>query len=90
MSITTCYFIEYCIQYLTKIQYFRATPMLPIIFKLFTESSVLKTTVMNDNTQENVFIFDAPDELWSDINECVAKVVLTGKGANFLPPDVFK
>ena len=45
---------------------------------------------MNDNTQENVFIFDAPDELWSDINECVAKVVLTGKGANFLPPDVFK
>ena len=45
---------------------------------------------MSDNTQVNMCIFDAPDELWSDINECVAKVVLTGKGASFLPPDVFK
>ena len=45
---------------------------------------------MSDNTQVNMCIFDAPDELWSKIDESVAKVVLTGKGASSLPPDVFQ
>ena len=46
---------------------------------------------MADKTQEraNVFNVIVPDDLWPDINEGVAKVVLSGIGANALPPDIF-
>ena len=46
---------------------------------------------MADKTKEraNVFNVIVPDDLWPDINEGVAKVVLSGIGANALPPDIF-
>ena len=46
---------------------------------------------MADKTQEraNVFNVIVPDDLWPDINEGVAKVVLSGIGASTLPPDIF-
>ena len=46
---------------------------------------------MTDKTEDrtNVFNVCVPDDLWPDINEGVAKVVLSGIGANTLPPDIF-
>ena len=46
---------------------------------------------MDDKTQKqaDVFNVDVPDDLWPDISEGVAKVVLSGIGASTLPPDIF-
>ena len=45
---------------------------------------------MTDKTKENTpSDIDVPDDLWPEITDGVAKVVLTGVGASALPPDIF-
>ena len=44
----------------------------------------------NAGDQASACTFVVPDDLWTDITGGVAKVVLSGKGASTLPPDVFR
>ena len=45
---------------------------------------------MTDKTEESTACkIDVPDDLWPEITDGVAKVVLTGVGASALPPDIF-
>ena len=45
---------------------------------------------MTDKTEENTPCdIDVPDDLWPEITDGVAKVILTGVGASALPPDIF-
>ena len=45
---------------------------------------------MTDKSEENTPCdIDVPDDLWPEITDGVAKVVLTGVGASALPPDIF-
>ena len=45
---------------------------------------------MTDKAEESTACkIDVPDDLWPEITDGVAKVVLTGVGASALPPDIF-